>query len=112
MGPEDLRHHISDAHRSRYRAGTCGPDSQGRWLFGRGLSAIAMRTPSSEAGLVYQLKITLLEVEPSIWRRLRVSASQTLETLHTVIQKGHGLAEHPSLRVRGSGPPIWRARAG
>ena len=49
-----------------------------------------MRTPSSESGLVYQLKITLLEVEPSIWRRLRVSASQTLETLHTVIQKAMG----------------------
>jgi len=49
-----------------------------------------MRTPSSESGLVYQLKIALLEVEPSIWRRLRVSASQTLETLHTVIQKAMG----------------------
>src|SRR5437879_8828715 len=85
-GAEDLRHH-SDAHRSRYRAGTCGPDSQGRWLLGRGLSAIAMRTPSPEAGLVYQLKITLLEIEPFIWRRLRVSASQTLEGFHTVLQK-------------------------
>ena len=27
-----------------------------------------MRTPSPEAGLVYQLKITLLEIEPFIWR--------------------------------------------
>ena len=56
-----------------------------------------MRTPSPEAGLVYQLKITLLEIEPFIWRRLRVSASQTLEGFHTVLQKAHGLAEHPSL---------------
>src|SRR2546425_12217453 len=45
-GAEDLRHH-SDAHRSRYRAGTCDPYSQGRWHLGRGLST---RTPSQNLG--------------------------------------------------------------
>jgi hypothetical protein len=39
---------------------------------------------------VHQLKISLLEVEPSIWRRLQVDGSLTLERLHTVIQKAMG----------------------
>ena len=39
---------------------------------------------------VYQLKVSLLDVEPSVWRRLQVEGNITLERLHTVIQKAMG----------------------
>ncbi|OLC17955.1 MAG: hypothetical protein AUH29_00355 [Candidatus Rokubacteria bacterium 13_1_40CM_69_27] len=39
---------------------------------------------------MYQLKITLAEVEPPIWRLIQVSGSVTLDRLHTVIQKAMG----------------------
>jgi hypothetical protein len=35
---------------------------------------------------VYQLKVTLLGIEPPIWRRIRVSANSTLGQLHDVLQ--------------------------
>lgn len=46
-----------------------------------------MRLPRHDTGFVHQLKITLLGVEPAVWRRLQVTSSLTLERLHTVIQK-------------------------
>lgn len=39
-------------------------------------------------GPVYQLKVTLLEVEPPVWRRIVVPGTMTL--LHAVIQKAMG----------------------
>ena len=39
---------------------------------------------------VYILRITLEEVEPSVWRRVQVPGSITLERLHTVIQRAMG----------------------
>lgn len=35
---------------------------------------------------VYQLKVTLLDSEPSIWRRCQVESSITLERLHRILQ--------------------------
>ena len=40
--------------------------------------------------LVHHLRITLLDVEPAVWRRLQVDSSLTLERLHTVLQKAMG----------------------
>jgi hypothetical protein len=40
----------------------------------------------SAAPEVYQLKVTLLGIEPPIWRRIRVSANSTLGQLHDVLQ--------------------------
>lgn len=39
---------------------------------------------------VYQLKLTLTEVTPPVWRRLRVRGNLSLERLHTVFQKALG----------------------
>ena len=39
---------------------------------------------------IYELKLELLEVEPSIWRRLLVRGSLTLAQLHEVIQAAMG----------------------
>ena len=39
---------------------------------------------------VYQLKLTLAEVEPPVWRRLRLRGDLSLERLHTVFQKAMG----------------------
>lgn len=44
----------------------------------------------------YQLKITLDEITPQIWRRIHVAGMVTLNRLHTVIQKAMGWrGEHP-----------------
>ena len=37
-------------------------------------------------GLTYQLKITIQEIRPPIWRRVRVPGRMSLEALHRVIQ--------------------------
>ncbi len=39
---------------------------------------------------IYQLKVTLLDTKPPIWRRLLVPAGLTLETLHDVLQVAMG----------------------
>jgi hypothetical protein len=39
---------------------------------------------------IYELKVELLDVEPSIWRRLLVTGGITLGQLHEVIQKAMG----------------------
>lgn len=36
---------------------------------------------------VYQLKITLKNIRPSIWRRIQVLSSTTLEQLHLIVQE-------------------------
>jgi len=39
---------------------------------------------------VYQIKVTLLDTEPPIWRRLLVPADLTLVDLHHVVQAAWG----------------------
>ena len=39
---------------------------------------------------IYQIKVTLLETRPPIWRRLLVPANLTLEQLHNVLQLAMG----------------------
>jgi hypothetical protein len=35
---------------------------------------------------IYQLKVTLMEVRPPVWRRLQVPSSATLKKLHQILQ--------------------------
>jgi hypothetical protein len=44
----------------------------------------------SDAGLVLQLKVRLLEVSPMVWRRLLVPAATSLRELHGIIQVAMG----------------------
>lgn len=39
---------------------------------------------------IYQLKITLVDLQPSVWRRVLVPAGYTLDRLHRVIQYAFG----------------------
>jgi len=39
---------------------------------------------------IYQIKVTLLGTNPSIWRRLLVPADLTLEQLHHILQLAMG----------------------
>ncbi len=48
------------------------------------------RLPKEPSAKVYQLKVTLLAVEPAVWRRILVPGHMTLDRLHTVIQKALG----------------------
>ena len=43
-------------------------------------------TPSKNAALVYQLKVTLQHVSPPVWRRILVPADITLKKLHAILQ--------------------------
>jgi hypothetical protein len=46
--------------------------------------------PIVEGPALFQLKIRLEEIEPTIWRRVLVSADTTLDRLHDVIQAAFG----------------------
>jgi Plasmid pRiA4b ORF-3-like protein len=39
---------------------------------------------------IYQLKISLLEIKPPIWRRVQVQSSTTLQKLHQIVQEAMG----------------------
>lgn len=43
---------------------------------------------------IIRISITLLDVDPAIWRRIEVPASFTLEGLHDVIQIVMGWADY------------------
>jgi hypothetical protein len=43
-----------------------------------------------DAPAIYQLKITIADIEPAIWRRVLVPAETTLEQLHKIIQTVFG----------------------
>lgn len=47
-------------------------------------------TTTSGTAAVYQLKVTLLNTKPPIWRRLLVDGSSTLDQVHEVIQAAFG----------------------
>jgi Plasmid pRiA4b ORF-3-like protein len=44
--------------------------------------------------LIIRVSITLLDVDPAIWRRIEAPANVTLEGLHDVIQVVMGWADH------------------
>src|SRR5213593_1599206 len=44
------------------------------------------RRVSDAARLVYQLKVTLMESQPPIWRRVQVESGVTLDRLHHTLQ--------------------------
>jgi hypothetical protein len=46
--------------------------------------------PRAKRGSVFQLKVTLLDTKPPIWRRVLVDGSSTLDLLHEVIQAAFG----------------------
>lgn len=46
--------------------------------------------PRATNGRVFQLKVTLLDTKPPIWRRLLVDGGSTLDHLHEVIQAAFG----------------------
>src|SRR5262245_43966429 len=50
----------------------------------------AMRSRSPEFGDVFQLHVSLREIEPAIWRGLCVPADATLGDLHEVLQVAFG----------------------
>ena len=54
------------------------------------IAPIKSRIPVAGRGSIYHLKITLAEVKPPIWRRLRVPGEANLGWLHAVIQVAMG----------------------
>ena len=47
-------------------------------------------SPAPAAGAVYQLKVTLAETKPPVWRRVLVDGASTLDQVHEVIQAAFG----------------------
>jgi len=45
---------------------------------------------NAPAAPIYQLKVTLAEVGPPVWRRIRVRGDLSLERLHAVVQRAMG----------------------
>jgi hypothetical protein len=54
------------------------------------IAPIKSRIPVAGRGSIYHLNITLAEVKPPIWRRLRVPGEANLGWLHAVIQVAMG----------------------
>jgi DNA-binding MarR family transcriptional regulator len=48
------------------------------------------RAATETAGPIYQLKVTLQEIKPPIWRRILVRATTTLPRLHDILQVSMG----------------------
>ncbi len=48
------------------------------------------KRPSSTVNAVYQLKITLRDVRPPVWRRILVTDATTLHQLHWIVQAAMG----------------------
>ncbi|HET8538843.1 MAG TPA: plasmid pRiA4b ORF-3 family protein [Anaeromyxobacter sp.] len=46
--------------------------------------------PRTKANQIYRLEVTLAEIEPPVWRRLRVPADMTLASLHDALQDAMG----------------------
>jgi hypothetical protein len=53
-----------------------------------------MSTEAPGASGIYQVKITISEIEPPIWRRLHVPADASLAQLHGVIQASFGWLDY------------------
>jgi hypothetical protein len=52
--------------------------------------------------LAYQLKITLKDINPPIWRRIQVCGDITLYELHTITQLSHLALKVGLMRARAS----------
>ena len=57
---------------------------------GRPAAADPRPKRGATSGSVFQLKITLLDTKPPIWRRVLVDGSSTLDHLHEIIQAAFG----------------------
>jgi hypothetical protein len=60
----------------------------------RGLRALPASEPEPAAGRVFQLKITLDEVRPAVWRRVLVPEDIRLTELHRIIQAAMGWEDY------------------
>lgn len=56
----------------------------------RGAKVAEQMSAGTVVGGIYQLKVTLSDIAPSIWRRLRVPADASLAQVHEVIQAAFG----------------------
>jgi hypothetical protein len=61
-----------------------GPPLRLTDLSGKGAMAVA------DGPVIYQLKITIIDIEPAIWRRVLVPAGTTLDQFHKIIQAVFG----------------------
>jgi len=49
--------------------------------------------------LAYQLRVTLVDSAPEVWREIRVPAYTQLKDLHDILQIADGLRESASLFI-------------
>ena len=71
-------------------------------LPGRSAPAATASKPSATSGTVFQLKVTLQDTKPPIWRRVLVDGSATLDHVHEVIQAAFGWWNYGEPRTRTS----------
>ncbi|MHB8669504.1 MAG: plasmid pRiA4b ORF-3 family protein [Acidimicrobiales bacterium] len=67
-----------------------GPQPLAKLIAFPGGEAAPARAPRAARGSVFQLKVTLLDTKPPVWRRVLVDGSSTLDHLHEVIQAAFG----------------------
>jgi hypothetical protein len=79
------------------RTRTGAPDRELAAVLGHDLIRVAAHpiappttSPQAGSGVVYQIKVTLLDTKPPIWRRILVAGASTLDQLHESIQAAFG----------------------
>lgn len=74
-------------------------------------STMAPRKLSTDQS-IYQLKITLKDFRPPIWRRIQVTSETTLGKLHRIIQSAMGWTNSHRPAAFDSGGGVWSTDAG
>ncbi len=88
LGPLDHRSGSPDRELAAV-AGSSKPLATGI-TFPAQLTALDPAPRASKGASIFQLKITLLDTKPPIWRRVLVDGTATLDHLHEVIQAAFG----------------------
>jgi hypothetical protein len=89
LGP--LRHRTGFPDRELAAVvGITGPPAEVIAFPGQPAPAEPGPNASTKGGIVFQLKVTLLDTKPPIWRRVLVDGRSTLDHVHEVIQAAFG----------------------
>jgi hypothetical protein len=92
-----------------HSGGTCTPNGAGQQgTRSKADSGDDHADTVTAVGTIHQIKVTLCEVHPPVWRRVHLPSTATLDQLHEVIQVAMGWQQH-HLHLFGKGDAEYGA---